>query len=284
MNAGGYPKRSTHFAHKLVRLMLHSCAAQEIGPDGFLVVTAIAHAEDAKRYSGPVTYWNEQLLPILGFGSWGQLDRARKRAIEAGWLHYECGGKGKVGKYWATVPSHLVESPDVSTEADHHVSLSNSGEENVKETGKKRERTEGQTGDNRGTSGEHSTLCPNPTPLINMPPAAEKGKDDQAKAKAVELAKSFRMPKGCDTPEHRGALRYWLLARFYEHGTWYQETTWEPFMIKNSHWTPEQWMIALTSAAAAANEHPAEWAVAKASKQVGLSVAPKSKTKELTAP
>ena len=58
-----YPKRQTHFAHKLVRLMLHSCAAQEIGADGFLVVAAIAHAEDAKRYSGPVTYWNEQLLP-----------------------------------------------------------------------------------------------------------------------------------------------------------------------------------------------------------------------------
>lgn len=119
--------------------------------------------------------------------------------------------------------------------------------------------------------------------LLNTPPAAGASKDDQNKAKAIELAKSFRMPKGCDTPEHRGALRYWLLARFYEHGTWYQETTWEPFMIKNSHWTPEQWMIALTSAAAAANEHPAEWAVAKAAKQGGQAVPPKSKTKELTA-
>lgn len=284
MSAGGYPKRSTHFAHKLVRLMLHSCAAQEIGPDGFLVVTAIAHAEDAKRYSGPVTYWNEQLLPILGFGSWGQLDRARKRAIEAGWLHYECGGKGKVGKYWATVPSHLVESPDVSTEADHHVSLSNSGEENVKETGKKRERTEGQPGDNRGTTGEHSTLVLPLPLLINKPEAAEPPKEDQNKAKAIELAKSFRMPPGCDTPEHRGAMWRWLLSRYHKHGTWYHETAWEPFMMTRRHWTAEQWMLALTEAAAQSNEHPAQWAVDKAAKQGTTTTPPKSKTKELTAP
>lgn len=159
-----YPKRPSHFAHKLVRLMLHSCAAQEIGPDGFLVVTAIAHAEDAKRYSGAVTYWNEQLIPILGFGSWGQLDRARKKAVDAGWLHYDHGGKGKVGKYWTTVPAHLLDAPDVSTESDHHVSLSNSGEDSVKETGKKRDPNVREPGDNRGTSGEHSTLLLNPTP------------------------------------------------------------------------------------------------------------------------
>lgn len=159
-----YPKRPAYFAHKLVRLMLHSCAAQEIGPDGFLVVTAIAHAEDAKRYSGAVSYWNEQLIPILGFGSWGQLDRARKKAIAGGWLHYEEGGKGKVGKYWTTVPEQLLDAPDVSTEADHHVILSNSGEDYVKETGKKRERNVREPGDNRGTSGEHSTL-PLPLPL-----------------------------------------------------------------------------------------------------------------------
>lgn len=187
-----YPKRQTHFAHKLVRLMLHSCAAQEIGADGFLVVAAIAHAEDAKRYSGPVTYWNEQLLPILGFGSWGQLDRARKRAIDAGWLHYEGGGKGKVGKYWATIPAHLLDAPDVSTEADHHVSFSRIGEPNVKETGKKRERTEGQPGDNRGTSGEHSTLS------LSLPLSLNTHTHTQEPAaREVPALRTWTLPDGC---------------------------------------------------------------------------------------
>ena len=153
-----YPERHSHFAHKLVRLMLHSCATQDIGTDGFALVVAIAHAEDAKRYSGPVTYWNEQLMPIIGFQSWGQLDRARKKAIAAGWLHYECGGKGRVGKYWCVVPGHLTEAPDGSTESDHHVSLSKNGEPNGKETGKKREPNVNQTWEKRGRSGEHSTL------------------------------------------------------------------------------------------------------------------------------
>lgn len=149
MAAPQYPRRESHFAHKLVRLMLHSCAAQEIGADGFLLVCAIAHTEDAKRYTGPVTFWNEQLIPILGMGSWGQLDRARKKAVEHGWLHYEAGGKGKAGKYWAVIPRAVANVPDVSTEADYDVDVmrSKNGEDNVKETW-----------ENRGTTGEHSTL------------------------------------------------------------------------------------------------------------------------------
>ena len=120
--------------------------------------------------------------------------------------------------------------------------------------------------------------------LLNTPLAAGTSKDDQNKAKAIELAKSFRMPPGCDTPEHRGAMWRWLLSRYHKHGTWYHETAWEPFMMTRRHWTPEQWMLALTEAAAQSNEHPASYAVEKASKQGGPTVPPKSKTKELTAP
>jgi hypothetical protein len=189
-----YPKRQSHWAHKLVRLMLHSCAAQEIGPDGFTLVVAIAHAEDAKRYSAPVTYWNEQLIPILGFNSWGQLDRARKKAIDGGWLNYEAGGKGKVGKYWTLCPDSLADAPDVSTEADHHVILSNSGEDNVKETWKKRERNVREPGDKRGRSGEHPTLALslplNTTPpALSLTPAAdEDAEEDAATAKTGRKA------------------------------------------------------------------------------------------------
>ncbi|MBN2133634.1 MAG: hypothetical protein JW741_29300, partial [Sedimentisphaerales bacterium] len=126
-----YPKRESHFAHKLIRLMIRSCAAQEIGTDGFLLVAVIAHTEDAKHYTAPVTFWNDQLMSILGFASWGKLDRARKRAVAAGWLHYESGGKRVVGKYWGTVPRNLEGLPDGAVDSDyHHVFLSNSGEEN----------------------------------------------------------------------------------------------------------------------------------------------------------
>ena len=113
---------------------------------------------------------------------------------------------------------------------------------------------------------------------------AEPPKKDQNKAKARELARSFNMPPGCDTPEHRGAMAHWLLSRYHKHGTWYHETAWAPFMMVRRHWTPEQWMLALTEAAAQSNEHPAQWAVDKASKQGTTTAPPKSKTKELTAP
>jgi len=97
-----YPKRDKFFAHKAVRLMFKTCAAQIIGVDAVLLCTCIAHIEDAKRYSGPVTFYNDQLLPLLGFGKWDRLDRARRRAIRGGWLHYQPPPSGyrQPGTYW----------------------------------------------------------------------------------------------------------------------------------------------------------------------------------------
>jgi len=112
-----YPQRDKYFAHKLVRLMIRTCAAQEIGSNAFLVVVAIAHTEDAKRYTAPVTFWNEQLESVLGF-SRGKLDRARKRAVEAGWLHYERDRKRSVGKYWCLVPECYLDVPDGTADED----------------------------------------------------------------------------------------------------------------------------------------------------------------------
>jgi len=109
-----YPKRSSHFAHRTFRLMTKVCAAQEIGSDAMLLVAVVLHVEDSKRYSGPVSFYNGQLIPILGFTSWGRLDRARKSAVESGWLHYESRGKRKIGLYWGMVPElyeHLDDSP-----------------------------------------------------------------------------------------------------------------------------------------------------------------------------
>jgi hypothetical protein len=176
MAGDAYPNdRPKYFAHKFVRILTRTCAAMEIGTDGFCLLSIIAHTEDAAHYRSPVTYWNDQLLPITGLGTWGRLDRARKKAVRAGWLHYEPGGKGKVGKYWVTIPSQYEGLPDGSVAEDDPVILATSEEENrednqlssppvEKEPWDNRGTTVGQPGDNRGTSAEHPKPTPSPVP------------------------------------------------------------------------------------------------------------------------
>ncbi len=170
-----YPSREPFFAHKAIRLMIRVCAAQDIGSDAFALVTVIAHTEDAKRYTGPVTWWNDQLRPVLGFSSWGKLDRARKRAVEAGWLYYQPGGHGKVGEYWVTIPPGLDGVPDGPVDEDHPAILSTSGAPNgridtsssppvERQTGSKRDLNGMKTGDSRSACGALSSLSPSPNP------------------------------------------------------------------------------------------------------------------------
>lgn len=107
-----YPKREKFYSHRFCRLLTKTCAAQELGPEVCWLLTVVAHQEDVKRYRGPVTYWNEQLMPLCGFGGRSRLVLARDKAVEAGWLHYEAGTKGKPGTYWTTIPAHFAETPD----------------------------------------------------------------------------------------------------------------------------------------------------------------------------
>lgn len=107
-----YPKRPPYFAHRFCRLLIKACAAQEIGHTGFVLCVTIAHTEDARRYSGPVTFFNEQLLPIVGVRKWEALDLARRKASEAGWLHYECQGKRQPGIYWVEIPEFAATFDD----------------------------------------------------------------------------------------------------------------------------------------------------------------------------
>jgi hypothetical protein len=104
MAAEQYPKRPKFFANRLIRLLQKSCAANDIGIEACWLVTCIALVEDAAHYSKPVTFWTGQLLPITGFHSWGRLDRARERAVAAGWLHYRQGTSRQCGSYWTMIP------------------------------------------------------------------------------------------------------------------------------------------------------------------------------------
>lgn len=107
-----YPNRNSHFAHKFCRLLTKAVVAQEIGPDGCWLLSVIAHQEDAKFYSGPVTFFNSQLQPLVGLNSEDTLFRLRKKCVDGGWLHYEPGVKRRAGKYWVTIPEGMIDLPD----------------------------------------------------------------------------------------------------------------------------------------------------------------------------
>ena len=110
------PKRDPFFAHKLVRLLFKTCATLEIGEQAVLLIIHIAHTEDAIRYSKPVSFWNSQLDSVLGFRSPKQLNAARQRAIDAGWLHYERKTDRQVGYYWTDIPSRFEAISDLPIE------------------------------------------------------------------------------------------------------------------------------------------------------------------------
>lgn len=111
-----YPKRPNFFAYRFCRLMAKVCLANEVGPNVCWVLTTIAMTEDAKGYRSPVTFFNEQLMAVTGFNSDDALDRARKKAIAAGWLHYQPGRKGIAGKYWVVIPERYRSFDDAPTD------------------------------------------------------------------------------------------------------------------------------------------------------------------------
>jgi hypothetical protein len=213
MAGDGYPKRESHFAHKLTRLLLRTCAAQEIGPAACYLVVQIVHTEDAAHYRRAVTFWNDQLMSVLGF-SWGQLDRARKKATAGGWLHYEAGTKGTAGRYWSTIPPEYEGLPDGAIDEDF---IHTSAEESAEETPDSSAPVENQTGGNgdipphqcggireesgRNPGGMCGTFKPNPNPS----PSPKKETFDPTKVDLPFGSEDFRQSWG-DFCDHRGGL------------------------------------------------------------------------------
>ncbi len=110
-----YPKRPPFFAHRFCRLLTKMAVANDIGPEGVVLLMTIAHLEDSVRYTKPISYWNDQLAGVCGFGSWDRLARVRQRCIDTGWMHYDAGRKGTPGRYWVTIPSEVEATDDGST-------------------------------------------------------------------------------------------------------------------------------------------------------------------------
>ena len=111
-----YQPRGSFFAHKAFRKMHKSSAAADMGRDAFCLVAVVLHTEDAARYRGPVRFFNSQLMETLGFAKWETFDKARKRAIDSGWLQYRGCGKRTAGLYWVTVPADLDDMDDMPIE------------------------------------------------------------------------------------------------------------------------------------------------------------------------
>lgn len=174
-----YPCRDSHFAHRFVRLLQKSCAAQDIGQTACLLLVYIAHTEDAARYSGPVRFWNEQLMSVMGFKSPKQLNDARQRAVDAGWLAYERNGNREVGRYFVIVPAGFEGLDDRLIEDNRSVNHSENGMNSGTNSGKRKERIAERIGDELRNekvteSGKPSIPNPNPNPVdspkVGSPP------------------------------------------------------------------------------------------------------------------
>jgi hypothetical protein len=122
-----YPKRESFFAHKFVRLLTKSCAAQDIGLNAFALLCVIVHQEDAARYCGPVRFWNEQLMSTLSLSPRALRD-AREKAIKFGWLTYFRENDRATGRYFVTVPKQFAALSDSPIEEPCAVSGDVSGE------------------------------------------------------------------------------------------------------------------------------------------------------------
>jgi hypothetical protein len=142
--------------------MAKVCLANEIGPEACWLLTIIAHTEDAKGYRGPVTYFNEQLFPLVGLGSVSSLLRAREKCVRSGWLHHDGGSKGRAARYWVVVPPHCDGIPDSATDekAGELTNIPSAGDEQSGENAERKRKTSGKKAeDKRKESDEHSSLA-----------------------------------------------------------------------------------------------------------------------------
>jgi len=164
-----YPKRPKYFSHQFCRLMTKACVANRLGAEVCWLLTVIVHQEDARHYRLPgVTFFNEQLLPLIGVGSVDSLDRIRKKAIAMGWLHYESGGKGKPGLYWVLIPAEWADSDDGPTDEGGDEYFRKNAEQSTETNAFVRENAEGSAETTAREAGDKcGTFIPNPIPDPN---------------------------------------------------------------------------------------------------------------------
>jgi hypothetical protein len=168
-----YPTRPKVFALKFVRLMIKKCVANDLGPQTFTLLAVVAATEDARGYTDAVSFFNEQLMPLVGAGSVDTLDRIRRKAVEAEWLSYAPGTKGKPGRYYVRVPDRHRGTDDAPTDEDPEPGFLRTGADESAEVapGFLRTGAEATRGNVRKEpEGMCGTLLPVPGPVSKDPP------------------------------------------------------------------------------------------------------------------
>lgn len=94
--------------------MTRANAADQIGATGCWLVAIVAGQEDVLRYRRPVAFFRDHLRSLLGVQKLETFHRARRAAMDAGWL--ECvhppKGSRKPTLYWSKIPSTVDGLPD----------------------------------------------------------------------------------------------------------------------------------------------------------------------------
>lgn len=231
-----YPRRPRFFSHRFIRLIARVCLANDLGPEVCWLLTVIVNTEDAKGYRGAVTFFNDQLATVAGFGSDSSLDRFRRKAVEAGWLHYEPGGRRRAGRYWVTIPERfedvkdgpLDHDPGEYTNADPSPSPAGDKRElSGSYPGDKREQSGNKAGVIREQSGEPSSLTlPQDKDPPNPPSGGEGGKAgskagasqsrrdrERRKREEAEAVRAIPIPDALGTPDFAECWATWQAYR-----------------------------------------------------------------------
>lgn len=207
-----YPTREKFFAQRFHRIMAKLCIAQEVGSLGYAILSVVVSQEDACRYRKAVTYYDSQLMPLLGCKSDSQIVKTRRKLVSSGWLHFEPGRKGVPSSYWVTIPEQFkdVEDTGIGEHVDGIRSIREANEERKRNaSGTNEERIENE----RGTNEEHSL----PYTLLPIPSSLCPSETESAKSDAASLAMEFHFlvpgvtkPLLPDLEAHFGAKLVWL--------------------------------------------------------------------------
>jgi hypothetical protein len=144
--------------------------------------------EDAKRYRGPVVFFNQPLMAVCGFASEKVLFRVRQRCVDAGWLVWNQGRKGVAATYWVAIPDQhkaIEDGPVDEFVTTACVAERPIAEQCEEESVTNREPIGNQLGTNRESIGRTfipvpSPRSPAPSPVVGsakrklfVPPTAE---------------------------------------------------------------------------------------------------------------
>ena len=101
------------------------CVAQQFGSAAYVLLAIIVGQEDACRYERAVSFYDGQLMPIIGVNSRDTMTKLRKKLIRAGWLRCVTGHKGVASRYWVCVPEKYLNLKDSPIEEGYDEALIN---------------------------------------------------------------------------------------------------------------------------------------------------------------